>query len=205
MAIFRSTPLKVALAAALLVGTAGCYQAMHQHHHGNAQLPEGAREVARATAQIAGKGGITGTATLIEYQHNKGPLVKVVVDVKGDPAVLTPGLHGIHIHAVGDCSAADFTSAGGHFDPGPASNVDPDMNHPFHMGDLPNLMVNAKGEGHLEALTSRVTITPGPLSMLDADGSAIIIHGKEDQWISGPKGSGVSGGPRIACGVIARD
>ena len=48
-------------------------------------------------------------------------------------------MHGVHLHAVGKCEP-DFTAAGGHFDPGPAGNMDPDANHPFHMGDIPNLM-----------------------------------------------------------------
>lgn len=39
--------------------------------------------------------------------------MKVIADVTG----LTPGKHGFHIHQYGDCSAADGTSAGGHFNP----------------------------------------------------------------------------------------
>ena len=66
-------------------------------------------------------------------------------EVKG----LTPGLHGVHLHAVGKCEP-DFTAAGGHFDPGPAGNPDPDANHPFHMGDIPNLEANASGAGRAE-------------------------------------------------------
>jgi superoxide dismutase, Cu-Zn family len=52
--------------------------------------------------------------------------------------------------------------------------------------------------------TSRVTLSEGPLSLLDADGSAIIIHGNPDQGITGAPKSGVSGGPRVACGVISK-
>ena len=48
----------------------------------------------------------------------------------------------MHLHAVGKCEP-DFAAAGGHFDPGPAGNTDPDANHPFHMGDIPNLEVGA--------------------------------------------------------------
>jgi hypothetical protein len=58
------------------------------------------------------------------------------------------------------------------------------------------------GVGAMEATTSRITLSPGPLSVFDADGSVIIVHGKPDQGITGPPGSEVSGGPRIACGVI---
>ena len=50
----------------------------------------------------------------------------------------------------------------------------------------------------------RVTISDGPLSLFGADGSAIIIHANEDQGITGEPKSGVSGGPRLACGVIQK-
>jgi Cu-Zn family superoxide dismutase len=109
----------------------------------------------------------------------------------------------VHLHAVGKCEP-DFAAAGGHFDPGPAGNTDPDANHPFHMGDIPNLEVGANGKGTLKAMTSRVTLSDGPLSLFDADGTAIIIHGNPDQGITGEPKSGVSGGPRLACGVIAK-
>jgi Cu-Zn family superoxide dismutase len=56
----------------------------------------------------------------------------------------------------------------------------------------------------LQARTTRVTVSAGPLSLMDADGSAIIIHGNPDQGITGEPKSGVSGGPRAACGVIEK-
>ena len=116
---------------------------------------------------------------------------------------MKPGKHGVHLHAVGKCDP-DFTAAGGHFDPGPAGNTDPDANHPFHMGDIPNLEVGANGAGKLTGVTTRVTLSPGPLSLFDTDGSAVIIHGNEDQGTTGEPKSGVSGGPRVACGVITK-
>lgn len=153
---------------------------------------------ATARAQITGK-GISGTAEFVERKQNIGTVVEITVTARG----LTPGLHGVHIHAVGKCEP-DFTAAGGHFDPGPASNTDPDANHPFHMGDIPNLEVGADGTGTLKAVTTRVALSSGPLSLFDADGSAIIIHGNPDQGTTGEPKSGVSGGPRVACGVITR-
>jgi Cu-Zn family superoxide dismutase len=116
---------------------------------------------------------------------------------------LKPGRHGVHLHAIGKCEP-DFLAAGGHFDPGPASNPDPDANHPFHMGDIPNLEVGADGSGVLQAVTTRVTLSPGPLSIFDEDGTAVIIHANPDQEITGAPKSGVSGGPRVACGVITK-
>jgi Cu-Zn family superoxide dismutase len=96
-----------------------------------AQTPAGMK----AQAEIKGT-GITGRAELVERKMGTGTVVDITVSASG----LKPGLHGVHLHAVGKCDP-DFAAAGGHFDPGPASNTDPDANHPFHMGDIPNLEV----------------------------------------------------------------
>jgi Cu-Zn family superoxide dismutase len=191
--------LSLAFAGAALLAAVGCSQMSHRHPD---VVPDGATEVSRAKATIGGA-GISGEATLIEYQKGTGRLVRVIIHLKGDPTALTPGRHGVHLHAVGECTPP-YTSAGGHFDPGPAANTDPDVNHPYHLGDLPNLEVNAQGEGHLDAITSRVTLSEGPLTVFDADGTAIIIHKNPDQGVSGAAKSGVSGGPRIACGVVVK-
>ena len=151
-----------------------------------------------ATAEIKGK-GITGTAEFSEHVQGTGTMVEITLQVSG----LTPGKHGVHLHAVGKCEP-DFAAAGGHFDPGPASNTDPDANHPYHMGDVPNLEVGADGRGEMKIMTTRVTLSPGPLSLFDTDGTAIIIHGNEDKGITGESKSGVSGGPRAACGVLVK-
>jgi Cu-Zn family superoxide dismutase len=154
---------------------------------------------ARAHADIKGE-GVTGSAELTETTSDTGGIaVEVEVTAKG----LKPGLHAVHLHAVGKCEAP-FTSAGGHFDPGPASNTDPDANHPFHMGDIPNIQIGADGSGTLKWRTTRVGLTSGPLALLDDDGAAIIIHANPDQYITGASKSGVSGGPRAACGVIEK-
>lgn len=162
----------------------------------------GEREVARARADISGD-GVKGEAEFVEVERGTERFVRVTVRVKGDASKLKAGLHGVHIHEKALCESP-FTSAGGHFDPGPASNSDPDVNHPYHMGDLPNINVGADGSGTLEATTTRITLSDGPLSVMDADGSAILIHGNQDQLKSGATKSGVSGGPRVACGLIKR-
>ena len=169
-----------------------------------------ARQGTTAKATIAGD-GITGTVEFREIMaqtaggHDMANMtgtkaVEITVNVTG----LKPGTHGMHLHAVGKCEAPGFTTAGGHFDPGPASNMDPDMNHPFHMGDLPNLVADATGKATLKTVTTRVTLSAGPLSVFDADGTAIIIHGNPDQGTTGEAKSGLSGGPRVACGVIGK-
>jgi Cu-Zn family superoxide dismutase len=160
-------------------------------------------EVVRARAIITGS-GIKGEVALVELKGNVPvPGVEIEARITGQAGDLKPGAHGLHIHenAKGGC-VPPYTSAGGHFDPGPSGNSDPDANHPFHMGDIPNLVVDQSGVGVMEGRTSRITLSPGALSVFDADGSVIVLHANPDQGTTGPPGSGVSGGPRIACGVI---
>ncbi len=164
----------------------------------SAAQPASGAGVVRAHADIKGE-GITGTADFVESQQGNGKIVNITVTVSG----LKPGNHGFHLHAVGKC-APDFAAAGGHFDPGPAGNPDPDANHPFHLGDVPQLTAAANGKATMKVATSRVTLSDGPLSLFDADGSAVIVHGNPDQGITGESKSGVSGGPRVACGVIEK-
>jgi len=170
-------------------------------------LAVSSRSLLKARADIEGPpgSGISGEAMLIQTEDDSIlPTVKVIVKVKGLPAHTK---HGIHIHEVGSCAntTVPFGGAGGHFDPGPFGMSNPDAYHPFHMGDLPNLEANAAGNAQLEYTTSRVTLSPGPLSIFDTNGSAIIVHGNPDQGITGPAGSGVSGGPRVACGILLPD
>lgn len=177
-----------AVAAAVAVTGAAALAQDHAGHGSNVT----------ARAEIKGK-GISGTAEFAEHTQGTGKIVEVTLTVTG----LTPGKHGVHLHAVGKCEP-DFTAAGGHFDPGPASNTDPDANHPFHMGDIPNLEVGPDGKGTMKIMTTRVTLSDGPLSVFDADGTAIIVHGNEDKGTTGEPKSGVSGGPRVACGVLVK-
>jgi Cu-Zn family superoxide dismutase len=183
----------IILAAALAVAS----PALAQQKSAPAKSASGAG-IVRAHADIKGE-GITGTAELVETQQGAGKLVTITVTLTG----LKEGMHGVHLHEVGKCEAP-FTSAGGHFDPGPAGNSNPDANHPFHMGDIPQITAGANGKATMKIATTRVTLSEGPLSLFDADGSAIIIHGNPDQGITGAAGSGVSGGPRVACGVIEK-
>ncbi|HET6778755.1 MAG TPA: superoxide dismutase family protein [Gemmatimonadales bacterium] len=162
---------------------------------------------ARATIAGAPGSGIEGEVRLTELEGNfPVPGVRIVARITGPPGAFIPGRHGFHIHETGKGGCTPpFTSAGGHLDAGPAGNPDPDVNHPYHTGDLPNLTVDSEGVGTLDATTSRITLSPGPLSIMDQDGSVFIVHGKPDQGISGPAKSGVSGGPRLACGLIEKE
>jgi superoxide dismutase, Cu-Zn family len=186
------------VAAAVVLSAAGII-AQEQASKPAAQPSASGAGTTRAHADIKGE-GITGRAEFVERQQGTGKIVDVSVMVTG----LKPGMHGVHLHAVGKCTP-DFAAAGGHFDPGPAGNPDPDANHPFHMGDLPNMQVSDSGRGAMKVMTTRVTLSEGSLSLFDEDGSAIIIHGNPDQMKTGEPKSGVSGGPRVACGVIEKN
>jgi Cu-Zn family superoxide dismutase len=152
-----------------------------------------------ATASLVDtQGRAVGTAHFTEASGANG-VVNIQVRVNGLPA----GAHGIHVHAVGIANPSDspaFASAGGHFNP---ENRQHGLNNPegAHAGDLPNLVVNANGRGTLNATTDRLTLSAGPRSVFDADGSALIIHANADDQTTNPTGN--SGG-RIAGGVIVR-
>lgn len=174
----------------------------------------------RARAIVHGPGGIEGVVTFKQppcpgcptpglaasandpgFRNFPEPTVEVVARISGPPEVLGPGAHGMHIHEFGRCEPPSFATAGGHFDPGPFGHSTPvDANHPYHMGDIPNLIVKEDGRGFLRHVTSRITLSPGPLSIFDADGSAIIVHLNPDRGINGV--TGASGGPRLPCGII---
>ena len=66
------------------------------------------------------------------------------------------------------------------------------------------LVAGADGKATLTTTTTRVTLSPGPISVFDADGTAIIVHANPDQGKTGEPKSGLSGGPRVACGVIQK-
>jgi len=80
----------------------------------------------------------------------------------------------------------------------------PDGNHPFHSGDLINIEVR-NGQGIMQTTTSRVTLSDGPLTLFDADGSALIIHVDPDTYCPEGEAKGCAGGARAACGIIERE
>ncbi len=157
---------------------------------------------ASAFAKIEGP-SISAKATFTEFNINGAKYVHLRLEAKGDPAILKPGKHAVHIHEKGSCDCDGFKCAGGHFDPGPSGNSDADSNHGYHAGDLPNITIDENGNGVLEAITTRVTLSPGPVSILDTtDGTSLMIHANPDPYTPGESGSGHSGGPRLACGTI---
>lgn len=158
-----------------------------------------------ARANLAGP-SVEGELKLTEYDIDGALYVRLELDVHGDPEILKAGKHAVHFHEKASCDCEGFKCAGGHFDPGPAGNTDPDANHGYHAGDLPSINIDESGKGRLEAITTRVTLSDGPVSLLGKesapDGTSIMIHANPDPHAPGESGSGYSGGPRLACGTI---
>lgn len=150
-----------------------------------------------------------------EFQFNDG--YTTVTVQTASTGRLSPGFHGLHIHAVGKCepnsvgpaggAPGDFLSAGGHFQaPGHEA-------HP-HSGDLTSLQVREDGSGLLVTTTDAFSRD----DLVSGDKTAIIIHEEDDNFgnIPADRYTQVNGTPgpdqttlntgdagkRVACGVI---
>lgn len=121
--------------------------------------------------------------------------VKVEVGVTG----LTPGVRAMHFHEFGRCDGPDFKSAGGHYNPTGVAHGQ--VEDGPHAGDMMNVEVNQDGIGEFIVTNTKVSLKGDQLpALMDADGSALIIHGGADDYESQPSGAA---GPRIACAVIS--
>ncbi|HZU50046.1 MAG TPA: superoxide dismutase family protein [Mycobacterium sp.] len=112
--------------------------------------------------------------------------------------ILTPGFHGLDIHAVGKCEAnsvsqtggqaADFASAGDLFQ-APGHTGQPAS------GDLPPLLVRSNGAGKIVATSDGFTVD----QLKGAQGSSIVLLQGSEMAGQGPAESG----QRVACGVLS--
>lgn len=104
--------------------------------------------------------------------------------------------HAIHIHEKGDCSAADASSAGGHFNPTnePHGRVGTATHH---AGDMNNILADASGVAKVDVHAQGVVLGGGAAN--DAIGRAVVVHAQADDYTSQPSGDA---GARVACGVI---
>lgn len=137
------------------------------------------------------KGKRVGTATFTQQEH--GVLLQIYAEG------LKPGRHGFHIHETGKCEPPKFESSGAHFNP-TAKKHGFDNPAGYHAGDIANLIVDSSGHAAGEFHLDTVTLVKGQAnSLLDSDGSALVIHSGADDYSSEPSGNS---GKRVACGVI---
>lgn len=144
----------------------------------------------KAAAVIESKSGskVTGKAKFTELASG-GTRAEIWIENA------TPGIHGLHVHEKGDCSAPDASSAGAHFNASGNPHAGPqDAKH--HNGDFGNITIGADGKGHLEITSDLLTVKPGPNSVV---GKSVVFHEKTDDLKSQPSGDA---GGRLGCGVI---
>lgn len=144
-----------------------------------------------ATANLASASGSLVSGTLSMAPMGDG------VHLTGEIGGLGAGqTHAIHVHETGDCSAADASSAGGHFNP-TASAHGRAGTPVHHAGDMDNLTADAEGVANVDIHLSDVTLGGGAAN--DVAGRAVIVHAAPDDYTSQPSGNA---GARVACGVI---
>ena len=156
-----------------------------------------AQNAPTATAQLQdNEGNSAGTATFVETPQG----VQITVKLTGG---VEPGVHGLHIHETGDLSSSDFESAGDHFNPTDAEHGFDNPNGP-HAGDLENITVNEDGTATYQTTNDRITLSEGSNSILDEDGSALVVHEMTDDYSTNDdpqSGPGMSG-DRAVAGVV---
>lgn len=150
-----------------------------------------------ATAELRdGEGNFVGTAEFVEGPDG------VVVTVNVEQGV-EPGEHGLHIHESADLSDPSFESAGDHFNPTDAQHGFDNPEGP-HAGDLESITVAEDGTAVYETVNDRIALGAGENSILDGDGSSLLVHDMADDYMTDDDpetGPGMTG-DRIAGGEI---
>jgi len=149
--------------------------------------------LAAADSITAPLAGASGSVTLTAAP--KGVLVHI------EASGLTPGWHAVHFHEKATCGDPGFKASGSHVH-GAAALVHGLLNPAASDdGDLPNIFAGADGKANAELFTTLVSLRPGgpAPALLDADGSALVIHANKDDYQTQPIGGA---GDRIACAVL---
>ncbi|MEC6882090.1 superoxide dismutase family protein [Photobacterium piscicola] len=114
---------------------------------------------------------------------------------------LPTGLHGFHVHTNPSCDTTEKMGktvlgggAGGHYDPMKTDKHGFSWTDDNHLGDLPPLYVNHKGDAVQPVLAPR-------LKLSDLKGRSLMIHAGGDNHSDHPQPLG-GGGARMVCGVI---
>ena len=134
---------------------------------------------------------VTGTATFTE----KNGKVTFIAKMAG----LQPGVHAIHIHEKSDCSSADGSSAGGHWNPTFKKHGKWGVGE-YHKGDIGNFTADEKGNGTITMTTDEWAIG-GDDETKNILGKGLIVHQGADDFTTQPTGNA---GGRVACAGIIK-
>ena len=149
-------------------------------------------EIKKIKVALESKSGSTVTGNAVFTEENG--VVSMVILLEG----LTEGTHAIHLHEKADCSAADGTSSGGHWNPTAQPHGQWGSAEGYHKGDIGNIVANANGRATKSFSTDQWCIGCGDAE-LDIVGKAIIVHESTDDFKTQPTGNA---GGRVSCGGI---
>jgi Cu-Zn family superoxide dismutase len=181
----------VVLAAALMA--AGCSSTREREEESNrvgltTQIMSDPQASATARLVAIGGSGIEGSVNFAQY----GSIVVVRANVLGLPPNRQFGLH---VHEGRNCTGADGSPLGGHFNPGNAPHGRPGQGA-HHAGDLPNLRTDGEGNVNYLVETGSLSLTEGPTRVI---GRIVIVASRPDDYRTQPDGNS---GPPLACGFI---
>ncbi|CAL0299231.1 unnamed protein product [Lupinus luteus] len=153
---------------------------------------EAAKATVKAVAIIIGDNNVRGSLQFL--QHPNG-----TTHVSGSITGLSPGLHGFHIHALGDTTNGCI-STGPHFNPLKKDHGAP-TDDTRHAGDLGNIVAGPDGVADISIRDDQIPLS-GVHSIL---GRAVVVHADPDDLGRGghelSKATG-NAGARVACGII---
>ncbi|CAL4125346.1 unnamed protein product [Meganyctiphanes norvegica] len=145
-------------------------------------------------AAVVFSGRVEGT---LSFTQSQPPIGKV--EIEGVIRNLTPGLHGIHIHELGDIRAG-CGAVGAHYNPYDRSHGGP-SDLVRHIGDLGNIEADNQGIAYVNITDTTITLL-GPRSVM---ARAIVVKEASDNFGRGDHvdrlNTGNSGAP-VGCGVI---
>lgn len=129
----------------------------------------------------------------VEFLAEPSGGVRVKANIKG----LFPNqLHGFHIHEKPDCSAADASSAGGHFNPTDHEHGGPE-DESSHAGDLGNVESDEEGNVTFDKVFTKISLKPADKAYII--NRSVVVHAGPDDLKTQPSGDS---GSRMACGTI---
>lgn len=177
------------LVSASLLALTGCASAPSTSTRAAASAT--ASTARSATVNLASASGSLVSGTVAVMPMSDG------VHLRGEIGGLaTNSAHALHVHEKGDCSAADASSAGEHFNPTLSSHGKAGSGA-HHAGDMDNIVANASGVATVDMHVRGVTLGGGAAN--DIAGRALVVHAKADDYRTQPSGNA---GARVACGVI---